>query len=171
MRDGKRIFIVLVFMSVGMLSGCATILSGSDQTVAIDSVPSEASVVVLDEMGAKVFDSTTPSTVTLKKGKGYFKKKSYTVEIDKDGYQPQVVELTGHANGWYIGGNLLFGGLIGWLIVDPMSGAMYTLSPKAVGTQLHKDRVGRSDLQPNSITVALLADLPPELASSLVRIK
>ena len=30
-------------------------------------------------------------------------------------------------SGWYAGGNLFFGGLIGYLIVDPMTGAMWTL--------------------------------------------
>lgn len=34
------------------------------------------------------------------------------------------------ANGWYIGGNIVFGGLIGWLAVDPFNGGMYTLKPK-----------------------------------------
>lgn len=33
-------------------------------------------------------------------------------------------------NGWYIGGNFVFGGLIGWLIVDPLNDGMYTISPK-----------------------------------------
>lgn len=32
-------------------------------------------------------------------------------------------------NGWYIG-NLLFGGIIGLLIVDPATGAMWTLIPR-----------------------------------------
>ena len=42
----------------------------------------------------------------------------------KDGYGEFVYELTPSLNGWYIG-NLLFGGLIGFLIVDPLTGAMY----------------------------------------------
>ena len=38
-------------------------------------------------------------------------------------------------DGWYIGGNILVGGLIGWFIVDPLTGAMYTL-PKEVNADL-----------------------------------
>ena len=34
-------------------------------------------------------------------------------------------------SGWYFG-NLVFGGLIGMLIVDPLTGAMYNLEPKKI---------------------------------------
>ena len=32
-------------------------------------------------------------------------------------------------NGWYLAGNFIFGGLLGWLIVDPATGAMWNLKP------------------------------------------
>lgn len=41
------------------------------------------------------------------------------------------------ATAWYIGGNLLFGGLIGWLIVDPASGAMWHFDPEQVSVLLN----------------------------------
>jgi hypothetical protein len=34
-------------------------------------------------------------------------------------------------SGWYFG-NLLFGGVIGMLIVDPLTGAMYNLTPEKI---------------------------------------
>jgi len=52
-----------------------------------------------------------------------------------------VFELPGHANAevrldsslsrWYFG-NIVFGGLIGMLIVDPLTGAMYNLTPEKI---------------------------------------
>jgi hypothetical protein len=52
-----------------------------------------------------------------------------------------VFELPGHANaeakldsslsGWYFG-NIIFGGLLGMLIVDPLTGAMYNLTPEKI---------------------------------------
>jgi len=33
---------------------------------------------------------------------------------------------------WYLAGNIVFGGIAGWLIVDPLTGAMWRLSPKEV---------------------------------------
>ena len=57
-------------------------------------------------------------TVTLKRGCGYFKKCKYRVLLEKGGYKQREVMLEGSPNGWYIGGNILLGGLIGWFIVD-----------------------------------------------------
>lgn len=34
-------------------------------------------------------------------------------------------------SGWYLG-NVVFGGLIGLLIVDPLTGAMYNLTPDKI---------------------------------------
>ena len=44
--------------------------------------------------------------------------------MEKDGYEPVTLPIKANANGWYIGGNLVFGGLIGWLAVDPFNGGM-----------------------------------------------
>ncbi|WP_342358093.1 hypothetical protein [Arsenophonus nasoniae] len=35
-----------------------------------------------------------------------------------------------------IAGNLFFGGLIGWLIVDPFNGGIYTLRPEKIDATL-----------------------------------
>ncbi|MGK5712924.1 hypothetical protein ACSNKO_18985, partial [Proteus mirabilis] len=75
--------------------------------------------------------------VTLEKSTGsYFGKKQYEVTISKDGASPVTLPLKSNANGWYIGGNLLFGGLIGWFLVDPFNGGMYTLHPEKVEATL-----------------------------------
>lgn len=61
--------------------------------------------------------------------------------------------------GWYIAGNLLVGGILGWLIVDPLSGAMWTLSPAQVDarleTSMHYDRTG--------VMVALADQVPSDV--------
>lgn len=57
-------------------------------------------------------------------------KKNYQVTLSKDGYSAVTLPIKASANGWYIGGNIVFGGLIGWLAVDPFNGGMYTLKPK-----------------------------------------
>jgi len=69
--------------------------------------------------------------VTLAKSDGsYFGKKSYEITFTKEKYTPVTLPIKASANGWYIGGNFVFGGLIGWLAVDPFNGGMYTLHPK-----------------------------------------
>ena len=47
---------------------------------------------------------------------------------EKAGYKTSEVRIHSTINGWYFG-NLLLGGVIGMVVVDPLTGAMYTLSP------------------------------------------
>jgi hypothetical protein len=109
----------------------------------------------------------SPATATLKKGDGYFKAASYKIRIEKSGYKPQEIELKSSLNfGWYLIGNIFIGGLLGWLVVDPLTGAMWTLSPDKVdaklgmeGSSLQRDR--------GSLMVLLLQDVPAELLPQL----
>jgi hypothetical protein len=106
--------------------------------------------------------------VTLKKGRGYFKAESYSVMITKEGFQPREINVRGEVNGWYIG-NLLFGGLIGFLAVDPSTGAMYTLKPDKVDAALETLKVTRNGGE-RTLTVVLTGHLGAEVAKQLVEI-
>ena len=163
------------------LTGCATIIGSSTQVMPISSTPSDAAISITDEKGTEIFKGMTPTTVTLQKNTGsYFGKKSYSVKISKDGYESAVIPVTASANGWYIGGNIIFGGLIGWLIVDPFNGGMYTLSPEYVNATLaggppqnnpEQSNPGHNTSSANgSITVMLMQDVPDELRSKLHRV-
>ena len=141
------------------------------------STPSAASIVITDETGAQVFEGATPAEVTLDKSDGsYFGKKSYSITIAKDGYKPQTVRVKASPNAWYLVGNVVVGGLIGWLIVDPLSGAMYNLSPDEIDGQMIPDNkhLTRSDTARASgtpLTVVLLEDIPRDLRKKMKKIK
>jgi hypothetical protein len=162
-----RLGMGIALVVFGLLStGCASILKGSDQKVSFKSEPSEAKVVITDiRQGTEIKVGSTPFTATLKRGAGYFKKAKYNVTIEKPGYQTEAIVLEGTPGGWYIGGNLLFGGGMGWLIVDPATGAMWTLEPNDVSVTLKKTTALRPGDE--ALTVALRADLPAELAAKL----
>jgi len=120
-----------------LLGGCATIVGESMQEVSISSDPSYAIVVITDEQGDEVFTGETPALAVLKKSSGrYWGGKNYLVRIYKDGYINQAIPILSRPNLWYIGGNVVFGGVIGWFIVDPLNGGMYTLSPKHITAEL-----------------------------------
>jgi hypothetical protein len=155
----------LVFVAL-VATGCASIVKGADQKVSFTSEPSDAKVVINDvRQGKEVEIGSTPFTTTLKRGAGYFKKARYNVIFEKPGYQTEAIVLEGTPGGWYIGGNLLFGGGMGWLIVDPATGAMWTLEPQDVSVTLKKHTaLGPQDA---GLTIALRADLPAELAPKL----
>ena len=56
---------------------------------------------------------------------GYFSPEKYLIKASKDGYATQYTPIEWHISKWYWFGNIAFGGLIGWFIVDPITGKMY----------------------------------------------
>ena len=119
------------------MTGCATIVGDDSQLVQINSNPAGAAFEIKDDSGRVVAQGKTPQGVTLAKSDGsYFGKKSYQIMFTKEGVQPVTLPIKASANGWYIGGNIVFGGLIGWLAVDPFNGGMYTLKPKEINPTL-----------------------------------
>jgi len=149
-----------------LTTGCATIVSKSTQTMTLTSVPDGATVRITNKSGVAVNSSSTPSTVTLKKGRGYFKPETYTLSFSKEGYKPVDITVRGSVNGWYFG-NVIFGGLIGLLAVDPATGAMYTLQPKEVAATLDSLKVAR-DGREQTLTVLLVEEVPREYVGQLV---
>jgi hypothetical protein len=123
----------LACASLVVLAGCASIVSKSEYPVAVTSNPTGADFVVKRSSGLPIASGVTPATITLSSSEGYFKPAKYTVEFRRKGVV-QSVPLTAKINGWYFG-NLLFGGIIvGMLIVDPATGAMWTLKDTVIAT-------------------------------------
>lgn len=170
----RNIALKIVFASLFVvLSGCATIMGTETHVMPINSNPSDAGVLITDEKGMEVFKGATPTSVTLKKSDGsYFGKKSYTVKISKTGYETQVIPVTASPSGLYIGGNLIFGGLIGWLIVDPLNGKMYNLSPENISSTLAASvNTSHNNTATNGgIAIMLLEDVPANLRGKMQRI-
>lgn len=120
--------LTLILILLGILPSCSSIISKSEYTVAISSEPEGASLTVTNRAGESVHSATTPSTVILRSASGYFKSEQYTIDfnINIDGYSPRIFTLLSSLDGWYFG-NLLLDELIGMLVVDPITGAIYNL--------------------------------------------
>jgi hypothetical protein len=108
------------------LSSCASIVSKSEWPVMIYSNPPGAAIKVIDEDGNIVDTGVTPLYVTLTSKDGFFTKADYDIEATLPGFPTANAHMSARLNPWYWG-NLLFGGLIGFLIVDPATGAMWKL--------------------------------------------
>jgi hypothetical protein len=137
--------IVIVVVASTFATGCATIMGkGGPEILSIKTVPDKAKVVIYDEEGEKIFEGESPTIVSLEKKKNFFEGKSYTVVISKPGYKEETVKVNTTPNGWYFFGNfglLAFGeiaGLIGWFIVDPLTGAMWTFDTNDIKVNLEK---------------------------------
>jgi len=123
----NKLLIVCMALSASVFAGCATIVSGSTQSISMSSVPSGATVTA-EPGGAK---ATTPGSLILKRKDG-----PYKVTFALDGHDPYSVMLTVGTNGW-VWGNLIIGGIIG-LVIDTSTGASTKLSPDEVNVNLVK---------------------------------
>ncbi|MGI9305140.1 MAG: hypothetical protein ACR2RB_20905 [Gammaproteobacteria bacterium] len=149
------------------LGGCASIVSKSSYPVNISSNPENAKIEITDEDGRLVFEGQTPAIVTLETKAGYFSGHDYTILFAKEGFNKHRVTLKSGVDGWYIWGNLIFGLVIGWLIVDPATGAMWKL-PTDVSIHLQQ---GASQQSSAGLRVATLDEVPQALRSELIRVK
>ena len=156
--------IILICALLGILPGCASIVSKSNYTVAIGSTPDAANFIVKNKAGEQLHTGMTPETVILKSSSGYFKGEAYTINFTKAGYPQNTFTMTSEVDGWYFA-NILLGGLIGMLIVDPLTGAMYKL-PESISVSLD----GSSPAEADEITIKTIDNLSNEEKQSLVRI-
>jgi hypothetical protein len=114
------------------LSGCATIVSDSEYKIKLKSYPESADFVIRDEDNDIVEVGKTPQRVKLDAGNGYFDRADYLVEYTFPGDTTKYEkDIESEIDNWYWG-NILFGGIIGMLIVDPLNGSMYELPEKVI---------------------------------------
>ena len=148
---------------VTLFSGCSTFMCGPRQSVAIDSHPRGAEVLVYDSRGEIVLKGTTPCEANLvRREHGYTRAAHYVVLIRKEGYAPVQVPLEGSVNRAYCA-NILNGG-IGYF-VDPMTGSMWSLSPGDVDAQLVSENA--AFFRPGSIMICLKEEVPAALTPYL----
>src|SRR5262245_16563822 len=128
MKTSKAKIVLLSLSSLtALLTGCASIMCGSHQEVPIASGPAGVQVLVYDSRGNIVLDRNTPCTARLPRRTENYEKASYVVLVRKPGYAPVQVPLNGSVNRAYYA-NILFGGI--GLVIDPITGGMWTLSPE-----------------------------------------
>lgn len=130
-----------------LFSSCATIISGSKQNVKFSSNPSSATIFI-DEVEV----GKTPFEIKLAR------KSEHAVLIKLEGYQTYQTTLTKKFNAWYIG-NILIGGWIG-LIIDPITGAIYNLSPNEISAQMNVTTAFKNSNK-NDVNIAIALNVDP----------
>lgn len=166
----KALYFFAIVAVLFLTTSCASIVSTSNWPIQIGSNPPGADVSITDlKEGKHIFVGKTPTTLTLSSKHGYFTGKNYKLDMSMAGYVPQSVEITSDLNGWYIG-NLLFGGLIGLLIVDPLTGAMYRLNPRDINLVLQKSTASIPNDQ-MALKILSIDDVPQHLRGKLVQVK
>ncbi|MFH1422129.1 MAG: CsgG/HfaB family protein [Planctomycetota bacterium] len=130
---------LFLFIAISIFTGCATILTGTEQNVYFNTKPQGADV----QLGA--FKGVTPCHFILKRGKDHF------VTLSLNGYKEKIISINKEID-FIIVTNLLLGGFfpIG-LIVDFSNGAAYKL-PDNVYVALEPETGQQQDIQPTHVT-------------------
>jgi len=154
----------LLVLLLLFITGCASIVSRSNWPFSVVTEPEGMKVSITNKNGREVYKGTTPATMFLKSGSGFFGKESYTVTLSKEGYETKKINVECKLNGWYFG-NLLLGGVLGMLIVDPATGAMYKLADEGI-----TETMTPSNTSSTSLRIIEKDQVPENLVSKLVRI-
>jgi len=162
----NKFTIVLLTGVILLFSSCASIVSKSSYPISINSSPSEAKISITDKNGIEIYSGNTPATLKLKSGSGYFGKAQYLVKFSKNGYDTKTIPVHFKLDGWYFG-NILFGGVIGMLIVDPATGAMYKLNTEFLNETL---TISTASIEKEELRVYGINEIPAEWAEHLVMI-
>lgn len=110
----------------GMLSACSTLITGTTQTVTVDTPLLTGAKCSLTDMQKRSYHvTTTPASLVVEKGDG-----PMTIVCEKDGYEKTTALIDEEFAGATLG-NILIGGGIG-LLVDAASGAAQRYPDKLV---------------------------------------
>lgn len=107
-----------------ILAGCATMVTGRTQDIAITSNPSGA-IVKINEKTLK-----TPTTVTLSKKNGHY------VVIEKPGYESAVVHIRRRPSWWNLLDFIWLYGAFIPLVYDTFTGGFYVFNDEAIHVNL-----------------------------------
>lgn len=127
----KQLCIATVLGACAAITGCATIVHNGPRQISVASTPPGAKVSIYDRSNSLVQVSTTPFLATLPTKFAYFKGQDYRLVFELPEHATAEVHLQSTVSRWYFG-NLLFGGLLGMVIVDPSTGAMFNLAPQKI---------------------------------------
>jgi hypothetical protein len=133
---------LLVCMLVGSLGlvRCATVLQSGPEPVTITSEPPEALVTITNlRTHQRLLRASTPVIAPLARHAGYMRPARYQVVVEKPGYQPYVMLLHAELEHKYFG-NFVAGGPLGFLVIDPLTGAMYALPLRVHAVLVTVDR-------------------------------
>ncbi len=121
----RQTLVFLLFTTLLFTSGCATIFTGTKQTIQLDSEPSGAMVQV-----DGIDRGETPLALSLQKGN-----EGQVIRLEKEGYRARTFQAQTTFNGVAVLNlfNLLFWG------IDAASGALWKYDPQTYMMRLEKE--------------------------------
>jgi len=110
-----------------LCTGCGTLINETDPRTRIEG-PVGAHVTVYDMDDALIAEGMSPIRPKLETGAGYFTKAEYRVVLSR-GAEECTYYIKAKFSAWYLGNFALIGvgGIIGSLLIDPLTGGMFRL--------------------------------------------
>lgn len=150
-------------------TGCSSIVHGGNRNITVNSNPTGAKVTVFKNgVTEAVHSGVTPITLSLDPKGGYFKGQAYTLKFELTGFQATEVQIRPEMSGWFFG-NIVFGGLIGMIVVDPLTGAMWNLTPDKIEQTLTTEQASLIKNQ-QGFVVVMVSQLTENEKAGLVKI-
>lgn len=164
-----NVITVITVLLAGLFSGgCASIVHSGNRSISINTEPVGAKATISKQDGEVVTVQTTPCTVSLDPKKRYFVGQPYVLRLELAGYKSTQVELKPTMSGWYFG-NIIFGGLIGMVAVDPVTGSMWNIEPSKIQQKLTAEQATLIKNK-HGFVVVLVSDLTAGERSGMQKI-
>lgn len=162
----KWTWIFVLSVAPLVLAGCGSIFGGSRQKVRLHSIPTNAPFTVFDiPTGKRLQVGMTPAIIDLKRGRGFMKGAQYRIVFESEGHEPRVVDVVARVNGWYVTGNAVIGGIVGWLVLDPITGGMWSLAPNELTVDF--EAAGDQASDAGNLRVVTLDQIPADARAKL----
>lgn len=109
---------MLLMVNTGLLTGCASIVNGTHQSVNIDTYPASEATCSLSNNEGKWYVYNTPQSVAVHRSST-----GMDIHCQKKGYRDANKSVESSIKPIFFG-NILFGGIIG-VVVDIVDGAAF----------------------------------------------
>lgn len=119
----RQAIVVLAVAAAALTAGCATVVTGPEQALQINSNVTGAEVLINGVLVGK-----TPFSGMVKKGP------TSNVVVRKEGFKERTVQLSTEIEGAFWG-NIIIGGLLG-STTDAGTGSMYRYAPNTIQVDL-----------------------------------
>ena len=168
MKTTTLVLLLSVTLACLSLTSCASMFGKSNYPLTINTNPAGADIKITDQKGVDVYTGQTPTTITLKSSGGYLRSATYNIHLSNTGYKDQNITISSSINGWYWA-NIFLGGVLGMLIIDPLTGAMYKLDNAPLNITLAK-KEEENKIAKNELNIIDIKDVPEDLKAYLVKI-
>ena len=108
--------------------------------IPISTNPENTKINVFDRRGNEIISTQSPDSLHLNASAGYFKRAEYLIEVSKKGYETKKEILYFVMDGKYLQNVFLsFFMPVGFLLIDPVSGAMWMPEKHEIEFTLNPD--------------------------------